>query len=485
MPLKLQHLCMNDIDETLQESQEGAFVPTDKQVCDDVVLLWRQEPATEDLGVSRLHSKIKERHEKWVLSERKLKQILIEHNLCFTDETKLFTYADQVTALECPHISDKHVEKVELKQSCKGRFSVFAKKDLRRDELVFYEHEPLTSILPLEKTSLAAVGRACSLCGQSLTQSTQFTMKNGLDCRMCSAVWCSKHCKKLDTTHSFLKHPMSRNKQVSASGWSSFEQFCKDNVMHAAYSVGTIHARALLDKNEGPRIKDQFEALRQISQVLRIRAADSTNIGGTFDAATGAVSLEDQSIWNKSFESFCKAFPGVEDEIDFNHYMILIGKFNLNQREGQIFTLYSYLNHNCEPNVRYELDGKTGLKLFARKDIKKGEELLTTYVNPLHGVTLRRRELLVNWGFLCDCERCNKELASREKLKSQHLFSSEKTDINAKARRKSSMKTSKPDLSELLKNGQEFNLEVPDEIGFGRRRKSVRFDDRVVAAVEE
>lgn len=214
-----------------------------------------------------------------------------------------------MTALECPHISDKHVEKVELKQPCKGRFSVFAKKDLRRDELVFYEHEPLTSILPLEKTSLAAVGRACSLCGQSLTQSTQFTMKNGLDCRMCSAVWCSKHCKKLDTTHSFLKHPMSRNKQVSASGWSSFEQFCKDNVMHAAYSVGTIHARALLDKNEGPRIKDQFEALRQISQVLRIRAADSTNIGGTFDAATGAVSLEDQSIWNKSFESFARHSP--------------------------------------------------------------------------------------------------------------------------------------------------------------------------------
>lgn len=419
MPLKLQRLSVNDIEELPQKPKEEVE-PTNKQICDDVVLLWRQEPASEDLGISKLHTKIKDRNTQWVISERKLKQVLTDHNLHFTDESKLFTYADQVTALECPQIDPAHLNKIELRKVGPTRsFSVFATKNLKRDELVFYEHEALTPILPLEKISLAKVGRACALCGQSLTQSSHFTMKNGLDCQMCSAIWCSKHCKKYDTTHAFLKHATSRNKQVSATGWLEFEHFCRENVLHAGYSVGVIYSRSLLDKNEGSRIKAQFEALAQVSQNLRIKAADSTNIGGTFDLSTGAVGIDDTSTWSRSYDLFCEAFPGAKnDGLDLDTYLKYIGKFNINQLEGHIYTVYSHLNHNCEPNVRYEFDGKIGLKLFARKDIKKGEELFTTYVNPLHGVTLRRRELLVNWGFLCKCDRCKKELAAREKSRS-------------------------------------------------------------------
>ncbi|SCU80564.1 LANO_0B00540g1_1 [Lachancea nothofagi CBS 11611] len=487
MPIKLEQLHLNDASRSIEGLEETKAVPTDKQICDDVVLLWRQEPATEDLGLVELLEKVVHRNPSWDLSESKLKQTLIDHNLSFSDESKLFTYADQVVSAQCPFIDPKSLEKLELLETQPRGWSAFARKDLRRDEIIFYEHEALTPILPLDKTSLAEIGRSCSLCGTLLTQSSQFTMKNLLDCQFCSAVWCSKHCKRLEAaTHSFLKHPTSKSKQVSATGWLDFEKMCKENAMHAAYSIGIIYARIILDKHDSDRIREQFESLAQVSQTLRTKSADSTNIGGTFDRAMGAVSSEDRSLWSNVFESFCSAFPNVEEEegLNLETFLTYIGKFNINQLDGQIYTIYSHLNHKCEPNVRYEVDGKKGLKVFARKDIKKGEELFTTYVNPLHGVTLRRRELLVNWGFLCNCSRCHKELAARNKAGSTFGPKLDLPGIKV-TRRKSSLKASKPDLSELLKNGQEFDLEVPDDLEFGRRRKSVRFDDRVMAAVEE
>ncbi|SCU91745.1 LAME_0E13652g1_1 [Lachancea meyersii CBS 8951] len=487
MPLRLEQMHLNDETHEEELSKEPKIEPSDKEICDDVVLLWRQEPAFEDVETAILLEKIATRNPRWDLSLERLKKTLVEHNLSFSDESQLFTYADQVESSQCPHIDPKVLEKIELRQTGPHSSSAFALKDLRQDEVIFYEHEPLTPILPLDKTSLAQNGRSCALCGHSLTQSSQFTVKNMLDCQQCSAVWCSKHCKRLDAaSHGFLKHPLSKNKKVSAVGWLEFEDLCKENAMHAAYSVGIIYARILLDKQEGSRIREQFDSLAQVSQNLRAKAADSTNVGGTFDRTTGAVPVEEQSLWKRIFDSFCKAFPQIVEEegLDFETYLTYIGKFNINQLEGQIFTIYSHLNHECEPNVRYELNAKSGLKVYARKNIKKGDQLFTTYVNPLHGVTLRRRELLVNWGFLCNCPRCQKELDARQKA-GRISTSLLKAPLATTSRRKSSMKATKPDLSELLKNGQEFDLEIPVEFGFDRRRKSVRFDERVMAAVEE
>ncbi|SCU91878.1 LAFA_0F06414g1_1 [Lachancea sp. 'fantastica'] len=493
MPLKIEQVHLNDESRGKKVSNEPKKVPSAEEICDDVVLLWRQEPAFEDVDMGVLLEKLQSRNPTWKLSSSELGKTLLDHNLSFSDESQLFTYADQVGSLNHPLLNDKQAEKIVLRETRSHNglqnWSVFAQKDLRQDEVIFYEHEPLTPILPLDKTSLAERGRSCATCGHSLTQSSQFTVKNMLDCQQCSAIWCSKHCKRLDgATHSFLKHPVSKNKKVNAAGWLAFEEVCRENAMHSAYSAGMIYARILLDKQEGNHIRKQFDSLAQVSQGLREKAVDSTNVGGTFDKSTGAISPDKQWLWSQSFDSFCKAFPScTEENLDFDTYLTYVGRFNINQLEGQLFTLYSQLNHNCEPNVRYELDTKNGLKVFARKNIKKGEELYTTYVNPLHGVTLRRRELLVNWGFLCSCPRCQKDLSARRKTKQDVSISMLETPISPvhASRRKSSMKSSKPDLSELLKNGQEFDLEIPIEIGFDRRRKSVRFDDKVMAAVEE
>ncbi|SCU83467.1 LAMI_0C03334g1_1 [Lachancea mirantina] len=482
MILKLEQLNLND-SQTAIRNLNRAKQPSDREVCDDVVLLWREEPASEELEIEQLFDKLKLRNCHWDLELRDFCSILTKHNLYATENRPMFTYADKVRSTETPDLNlNSKIELRNTKQMGKG---LVAKSDLKFGELVFSEKWPLILVPQLEKKTLAAKGRCCSLCGASLTQSSHFTVINGLDCSGCSSVWCSKHCKKADITHNFLNHQTSKNTQIDAKGWREYEEFCRSNSADIAYSVGVMFARFLTDRQNGPRLKNQFASLAGVSQLLRMKALDSINVGGTFDASTGPEFLPDSSKWSTCFDLFCQAFPTASSEgITQESFLTDIGKFHINQVSGQIYTIFSHVNHSCEPNVRYEIDPHWGLKVYARKPITIGEELFVSYVNPLHGLMLRRRELRVNWGFICNCPRCLKEVESRNKTKIKPASITTEEEIEP-SRRRSSLKTARPDLSDLLKNGVEFDLEIPNEQGLPSRRKSVRFDKKVMVAVEE
>ncbi|QLL32480.1 hypothetical protein HG536_0C06490 [Torulaspora globosa] len=483
MPLKIETLTLND---SVEQYVNKSIVPEAQQICDDVVLLWKEEPSTEDLEIDGLFERIILRHPEWRITQHTLLHTLTKHNLYATDEAELETYCSQV---ELPNVSEVLKDlglpkNIELRAAGNGRGrGLFAKHEIQQGELISAESMPLVTIPPIEKLTLMQAGKVCSLCGNSLGHSDHFIMMNGLDCNGCRSVWCNRNCKKRDLTHAALKHVKARNQAISGSGWAKFEKFCMDNVFVAAYSVGIIYASSLVGKDD---ILKRFAPLAQVSQRLRNRVSDSTNVGGTFDASSGAVGTSDpEPIWERAYELFKEAFPK-SAEIDLDKFLIYVGKFNLNQVAGQIYPLYAFINHDCEPNVRYEIDDKLRLKVYARKIIKAGDELFTTYVNPLHGVKLRRRELRVNWGFLCQCNRCNKELSQRTVKMRAAQFSLPSHSFADQSRRRSSMRNARPDLTDLLKNGQEFDLEIPDNVGIShRRRTSVRFDNNVTVAVEE
>lgn len=486
MHLKIETLTLND---SAHKLAEGSVNPGAQQVCDDVVLLWKEEPDSEDLEIADLHKRVLLRHPEWQISPHTLQLTLTRHNLYATDEAELEVYSPLVEYPDVPGAIGtlglpNNVEIAESEDG-KGR-GLFAKKAIRQGDLILAESAPLATIPPIEKLSLIQAGKVCSLCGISLGRSDHYVMMNGLDCNGCTAVWCSRNCKTKDVTHSAIKHIKGKGQFINASGWAKYEKHCMENVFVAAYSVGIIYATSIVSKADDKHIMQRFLPLAQISQRDRKRVSDSTNVGGTFDASSGAVTTADpEPVWQKAYEYFKEAFPKSTD-LDFETFLTYVGKFNLNQISGQIYPMYSFINHDCEPNVRYEIDDKLRLKVYARKPIKSGEELLTTYVNPLHGVKLRRRELRVNWGFLCQCDRCTKELAKRTMNGEKGHLTVPLHSGGDHSRRKSSMKNARPDLKELLKNGQEFDLEIPDEIGFPqRRRTSVRFDNNVTVAVEE
>lgn len=485
MHLQIQTLSLNDNSRSLPAE---SIVPSSQEVCDSVLLIWREEPATEDYNLEELLEVVKKRHQEWKLSIESLRKDLQVHSLYASDEKNLQIYSDKVRMPEFDETKAKLPSNVAVGASSGGRQrGLFATTDLKAGTMIFKD-SPLAIIPPMDKLALMQTGKACPFCGCSVNHSQHTIVMNGLDCSECGAVWCSKECKKNDLIHANLGHTRSRCKQINLNGWKKYGNFCKEHIFVAAYSVGIIHAYMLIDKNGKNDIYDRYQILAEVSQRIRKRTSDSTNLGGTLDASSGAFSSEDpEPVWAEAFNLFKEAFPGFDD-IDLETYLNYIGRFNINQVSGQIYPTYSFINHDCEPNVRYEIDDKFGLKLYARKHIKKGEELFTTYVNPLHGIKLRRRELRVNWGFLCQCDRCNRELTKRQEKLISPTPSAHHSPANSfsdKTRRKSSMRNARPDLHELLKNGQEFDLEVPDTLEAHHRRTSVRFDNNVSVVVEE
>ncbi|AMD21999.1 HGL341Wp [Eremothecium sinecaudum] len=482
--LKVETISLNDCKDE-DKSAAQSVQPSAIEICDEVVLLWRQEPDLEHLKFDKLCDKLKERNPSWVLSNDTLVTVLLEHNLYSADESTLFTYHDEVRSSATPGMRLHELHNVSETTNCKGK-ALIASDTIPKGELIF-EDVPLVMIPPLDKLTLIQLSKACGICGTLLSHNCHYFIMNNLDCDICGILWCSKRCKALDTAHPYLKHPTLKSKVCNAQKWQKFEEFCKENTWYSAYGVGYIYANYVISNRNG-LFYEQFLSLAEVSQRTRLKAADSTNVGGTFDSWTDCTCTTIASdLWDEGFRLFCEAFPEAaeDDNINIDTFLRFIGRFNINQLNCQIYPLFSHINHSCEPNVRVEFE-KYSIKVYSRKHIKSGDELQISYVNPLHDVSLRRRELRVNWGFLCKCTRCQKEL-SKFYNKTNIMTSDVNVGLTTQngKRRKSSMKASKPTLQEILESGHEFDLEIPAHLGFSNRRTSVRFDDRVMSALNE
>ncbi|CAB4255191.1 similar to Saccharomyces cerevisiae YHR207C SET5 Zinc-finger protein of unknown function, contains one canonical and two unusual fingers in unusual arrangements [Maudiozyma barnettii] len=348
---------------------------------------------------------------------------------------------------------------------------VVATKNYKLGEPLAVESDPICWIPPLDKLTLALRGKCCACCGKSLSGSNispHFIMTHGLDCSDCDVIWCSKRCKTKDQrVHTALHHGKHKlGAQLHYKEWLAFESYCHDNDMVAAHSVAVILAVILV--NNDSRLQRQWDSLATVSQKVRLQPGE----------------IEKGS---HCFELLQAVFPESELVPDFESFMELAGRFDINQTSQQLYFIASFLNHSCEPNAHFEVNEKNEWRLFARASISPGDELFITYINPLHNVYLRQRELRQKYGFNCECHRCKFELSQTTETPTiLHPMEPSSMSPPASSRRKSSMRSKRPDLTQLLKNGQEFDLDIPENPGFpSRRRTSVRFDGTVSMAVEE
>ncbi|CCK72870.1 S-adenosylmethionine-dependent methyltransferase KNAG_0M00170 [Huiozyma naganishii CBS 8797] len=491
MPMRIKVLSLNDSEDL--QSQDGSR-PTTQMVCDDVVLLWKEEPGLEYCHMGELFERVSQRHPEWELTKEGLEELLADQNLRVFNEEDIDVYGEEIEtpSLDSIRLDDKNAlgNQLEIKDTPHMGRGLFSLKDFNAGDLLIKDLEPICLIPPMEKLTLMQNGKACSLCGQSIANiNSHFIVINGLDCNDCQAVWCSKKCKLKDIIHAPLTHNKGKNKLVNGGNWRKFEKFCSDNVFVAAYSLGIMFSKYLLTKSkEAQTIKKKFDSLAFVSQRTRAQYSDSSNIGGTLDASDGVNTTADpEPKWKEGYQLFIDTFPSLKEEVDYERFLEYIGRFNLNAIAEQLYYIPSFINHNCEPNVRFEKDSRLHINFYARKDIKKGEQIFMTYCNPLHEVNLRRRELRVNYGFLCFCDRCRKEVKTIKRT--NKAVAENKLHVVERLpdshRRKSSLRSKRPDLEELMRNGKEFELEIPDVIGSGKRRTSVRFDTTVSLAFEE
>jgi hypothetical protein len=71
---------------------------------------------------------------------------------------------------------------------------------------------------------------------------------------------------------------------------------------------------------------------------------------------------------------------------------------------------YSFVNHSCEPNVHWRNQNSSTIELKAARNIKKGEELYTSYLTGEYMPKAERRKWLNQWlGGDCVCAKCLRE----------------------------------------------------------------------------
>ena len=94
-----------------------------------------------------------------------------------------------------------------------------------------------------------------------------------------------------------------------------------------------------------------------------------------------------------------------------------VGKQTLDNRKySTIDPLFSMFNHSCTPSAAVHLvGGSTEAMVDAVRDIKKGEEICVSYVEPWVPEMVRREMIRRRIGKLCNCGRCRSEREAIER----------------------------------------------------------------------
>lgn len=457
---------------------EKAHVPNEREIVDAVVKIWKEDPSTETLGISKLHVLLKQKNSSWNVSEKRFKALLRKFGLLWSADLEQYSYTKEVTSHLTPEI--RLPDKVILKMTHEKGKGLFAADDIKEGELL-WEESPLFLVPPLAHTELISSGKACSYCGRLANDTSRskagISVLEGLDCNLCQETWCSLHCKKSNQAlHSLLKHPshggLASKQRFDSAAFSKLTEFCIKKQWSGLYAIALVHANCLLDKSG--TLTAQFNSMARVSQRVRYKALNSS--AGAFDSLQGGalfVAEEQEQLWSKGYKIFCDIFPAHEEYscVLYEEFMFMMGCYNINNLDSSVYLLQSLLNHDCSPNIKVVISPNRyeGLKVYSSRNIRGGEELYTSYVSPSHTLQQRRRELRVNWGFICKCHKCENDLSFQQRRKS-----SSSRSLNERS-----------ELRQFLQNTadeggrDEFELDIPVDFN-GERRKSVRFDDRVL-----
>jgi len=114
--------------------------------------------------------------------------------------------------------------------------------------------------------------------------------------------------------------------------------------------------------------------------------------------------------------------PEIDKEFfEYEGFLRGLGRMSLNlEAHGGLYTLHSHLNHSCVPNVSVRhFDQRSALgriTLVAKSNIKVGDELTVSYVDPEADYKTRQSGLQA-WGFgACRCERCIEEFKTQKEV---------------------------------------------------------------------
>lgn len=419
------------------------YSPYDQEIINTVISIWKKNPATENLGNAKLLLLIKRDNPSWSLSEKRLKNLLKQRGL--QTNVPPVQYVSETVSYATPELELPPGVRLELTKA-RGK-ALYAARSFKEGDLI-WEEEPLIMVAPLDVIPLMRKTLACAHCAKPFQQRSKSDgiPRGGSDCKNCPARWCTPKCRKSDIIHAALWH-QSANTKIKDDIWQKFENYCLENEWNAAYGYGIVLLNTLKDISKG-KLRQKIDSMAKVRQDVRQKALDPPQGQQQQDLFGGGLLQEQyEELWNEGYK-LLRDTVSPSYELSYDEFMYGVGMFNINNLDGNIFLTQSHLNHACDPNVDVKVVGRTtGIKVYAKRDIRNGEELLTTYVNPSDPLSKRRFDLRVNWGFLCNCKRCKEEdKEATEAAEAQLSGLSIETPIADKTRRKSVRFDEKPDL---------------------------------------
>jgi hypothetical protein len=99
------------------------------------------------------------------------------------------------------------------------------------------------------------------------------------------------------------------------------------------------------------------------------------------------------------------------DEVGLLIFQIRTNAASINKgRLGKVGCALSaymgYTNHDCAPTLQANVDGAGFLVLKATQNIEEGSEGCISYIDEKQGVAARKKALMEQYQFDCNCQRC-------------------------------------------------------------------------------
>ena len=175
------------------------------------------------------------------------------------------------------------------------------------------------------------------------------------------------------------------------------------NALNAVLAAEILKANTAFFCNVPSNLKDEFKRFISTLMLRHIEAACINTVGVSEPEGLDGVTLAD------AYRG--KLPPERSSDLQSPNF----GKV-----AGALYPVISLMSHSCDPNVRYLNRPTNGtiMVAVASRSLKKGENLLISYVNNFHDepISSRQAQLQENYYFQCRCVACEKNWPTSAEL---------------------------------------------------------------------
>jgi hypothetical protein len=385
------------------------FIPSDKEVSDILNSVQSQNP---DYGIKRILASIKSQRPEWTISEKRLKKLL-STSRSSDHPTSVHGKLTSPFPLVTPKVIDRKTGK-----------GLFATQDIKEGTLLFTE-KPLVFFpgWDIVKTFDRAGSPTCGHCYKMLGPVGSPQAKLQKMCKECHVSFCSKLCysSALDTHHLFACRKFNPHMDTLLDLMSQHDWNAGVGAAKIICHVLSMYAKSTA---MGQEAEATFNSFCSISEKVRHEKANPVNI---FSSDTT------EQLWSDSFDILTKALRvalqrkeliSIEEAVikrllSMEFWLQCIGLWNLNNQDGGLYSIQSCINHHCSPNVRIQHPNRSSnhvIEVIALRDVRAGEQLHESYVDPRWSKVQRQNQLRLNYMFECICKRCNQDSPMDESL---------------------------------------------------------------------